>query len=123
MPSLIISEFINAFSKLDFNMKSKENPGKYKNYKRDYRDTEEYNKLLNVINSTVQKIMKYCCKINDDFINISLKDIFSNKNKFDYNDKYFIEMAKSNNLKIVTNDSDFIVPKNVYVITANNRLI
>lgn len=117
--SLVISEFFNTYCRIDFKIKKQENPGKYRVYKSDFRNTEEFNNLAEDICDIINnKIFKYSQRIGDDFNNIDMNKILIADNNFDFNDKYFAQLCEENNIKIITNDKDFLrVSNNVEVIT------
>ena len=51
--------------------------------------------------------MKFCEKSSDNFNAINLNDVFTHLQSIDFNDSYYIELAKLDNWKIVTDDKDF----------------
>lgn len=52
--------------------------------------------------------MKSCEKSGDNFNAIELSSIFLHLPEMDFNDSYYIELAKLNKWKIVTDDHDFV---------------
>jgi predicted nucleic acid-binding protein len=47
-----------------------------------------------------------------------------NPDNYDFNDRYYQELAEIKNLKIVTNDADFAVCSlRIPIITANQKLL
>jgi Predicted nucleic acid-binding protein, contains PIN domain len=115
--ALLISEFINTYSRLEFNIK-KISDG-LSDYKRDFRANAHYKPLLdNIILLTERKILKDSIKVKDDFHDFEESKFFDNPNTFDFNDEYFCYIAEKLNFKIVTNDKDFHSTKyNVEIIT------
>jgi len=51
--------------------------------------------------------MRFCEKSPDNFNAINLKDVFTHLQKIDFNDSYYIELAKLGKWKIVSDDKDF----------------
>lgn len=118
--SLILSEFVNTCVRLEFNDLRRKNPEKYKDFKKDFRITEEYKKLMTDIKLIVGKILKISKRMDDEFVSIDLEKVFTDMNKADFNDKYYQELLRDKNIKVVTNDYDFVkTSKNIVVITAN----
>lgn len=117
--SMIISEFFNSYSKIEFSEKATNFPEKYKNYKADFRNTEEFTELSsNIIELIQKKILKFSSKIDDNFQDINLDEVFGNKENFDFNDSYFLKLCEKNDFSIVTNDKDFLdYSTNVNIIT------
>ena len=116
--SMIISEFFNTYTRIEFNKKKSENPKIYKNYKSDFRNTVEYIELSDgIIEIIKSKILKKAIKINDSFNKIDIDNILKSGSNFDFNDNYFLEICKKNKFKIVTHDKDFL-NSDVEIITA-----
>lgn len=114
VPAFVISEFINVCLKFEFALRQDENPNIYKNYKKDFRGKPEYEEALNKIKLILKEnILNNSIIVNDEFNKINLEEIFKNKD-FDFNDLILLEIAKMNNCKILTNDSDFKKYINTY---------
>ena len=118
--SLVISEIFNTYCRIDFQIKKKENPTKYRVYKSDFRNTEEFNTLTEDICDIINnKIFKYAQKIDDNFNNLDMSKILIADKNFDFNDKYFSQLCEDNNMKIITNDKDFLKLSNKVEIVTN----
>lgn len=127
MPSIEVSEFINTYSRLEYNRYLRENNLKSKDFKfkQDYRGTKDYKELIvelkNLVNNQIFSVFK---KLNDEFGDIDIVDIYHNPEIFDFNDRYYCKLAEKYELKIVTNDADFSVSgKGIHIITANTQLL
>ncbi|MCV9387427.1 PIN domain-containing protein [Reichenbachiella ulvae] len=105
--SLIFSEFSNAYLRLDFNLWKESTSVPSPNYKRDYQATQDYVDTANEIKNHINSINQVSSKINDQFDQLNSNKIFQRLDQIDFNDSYYIELAESNNLKIVTDDRDF----------------
>ena len=117
--TMILSEFFNVYTRLDFKLRKIENPDIYKDYKNDFRNTDVFDSLskeiCEIINS---KILKYSIKLNDNFNTIDINSILSSDKNFDFNDKYFAKLCEDNDIKILTNDKDFLnLNNNIDIIT------
>lgn len=94
--SLILSEFYNTLLRREFKNQH------CKNYKESFRATQEITEeAMNIIENS---IMCKVHKLDDSFVDIDLNDI---KPEYDFNDYYLVKLCQKNNIKIVTNDSDF----------------
>lgn len=123
--SLVLSEIFNAWIKLDFNIFRNRNPTKDINYKKDYRCKEDYKDSVSKIKTEVTKILNITKRIDDRFKDIPVVALFKETGTFDFNDNYYFAMAKLENFKIVTNDSDFVSSTEnlVPILTANNKML
>lgn len=125
LPSLILSEFINRYIRLDFNIKNKINPTKFSDFKKDYRPSSEFLDTIKVVQATIrQQIIKITKNISDDFSSYDLTYIINNVDQLDYNDLCIEEIASISNYKVVTDDKDFkITSKSIEVLTSNPKLL
>ncbi|WP_195757826.1 PIN domain-containing protein [Bacillus subtilis] len=104
--ALLISEFVNTYSRLEFNLK-KHKDG-LKDFKRDFRSNPKYKPLFNNINLvTERKILSNTVKIQDHFNVFKEQDFFSKPGTYDFNDEYYCYIAEKLEFKIVTHDKDF----------------
>ncbi|WP_270599525.1 type II toxin-antitoxin system VapC family toxin [Clostridium baratii] len=118
--SLTLSEFFNTYSRIEFEYKKKQTGQKNLKYKREFRNTTDFNvmveEIIEIINN---KILKYSTRINDEFNRIDLNNILISDDSFDFNDKYFAELCEANNIKVLTNDKDFLkISNKIEVITS-----
>lgn len=106
--SLVISEFINRWLRMDFE-KNFQDDERTKEFKKDYRVSDTYKKTINLILKTIKKIYKnYNIKnIDDSYVNFNILDKYKNI-YIDFNDLILIHIAERNNLKILTDDKDLI---------------
>lgn len=123
--SLVLSEFFNAYTRLEFNMLKREDSASYRDFKRDFRGTEKYKKLVTEIKTTIRtKILKISERISDKFADIDLDKILENIEEADFNDNYHKVLLPGEDIKIVTDDYDFVkVDESISVITANLKLL
>ena len=104
--SLVISEFVNASLRLDFNLWQKEE-GRSFEFKKDYVGIDRYNETVSEINGALNKIFRITEKVPDDFNAISIENIQNHLENIDFNDSYYIEQALMKDWIIVTDDRDF----------------
>jgi predicted nucleic acid-binding protein len=110
--SLILSEFANRYLRMDFEQ-WKNTSGKFSaDFKINYVGSSQYLKTADELNIQINKIMRLCEKSSDNFNAINLNDVFTHLRSIDFNDSYYIELAKLGNWKIVTDDRDFTGYKN-----------
>ena len=99
--SIILSEFYNTYNRLDFNIwKTPET----KNYKKDYRPTQQFKDTSQNIVMTIEtRILGIAKRVDDGFVDIDIEQISTKCGKLDFNDSYYVELAKRNGFKIPTN--------------------
>ena len=101
--SLIISEFINRWLRMDFQKTN------FTDFKTEYRSGDRYKKT---IKSILRELKKFYLnwnvqKLNDNFPNIDIISKYENFPESDFNDIIIAENAITNNCKILTQDNDF----------------
>ncbi|MDO9580527.1 MAG: PIN domain-containing protein [Bacteroidales bacterium] len=106
--SLVLSEFANRYLRMDFDRWKGEINNRTANFKKNYIGTQRYNDTIEEIKRNINQIMMFCDKSSDNFNAIELNSIFQHLSEIDFNDSYYIELAKLGNWKIVTDDKDFI---------------
>lgn len=105
--SLVVSEFINRLLRLDFAQIKDEN---IKDFKRDYRQTQNY---INTLKFAITELNKFCETFNvrhirDDFDKMNIMELYAKyEYSFDFNDLIIAENVRSNKLKLLTDDKDF----------------
>jgi hypothetical protein len=120
--SLVLSEFANRYLRMDFERWKFENNNPTAKFKRDFVGTPRYNTTVEEIKRNINQIMRVCNKTHDNFNSIEIKSIFQHLPVIDFNDGYYIELAKLGNWKIVTDDKDFIKSSghSLEIITSHN---
>lgn len=120
--SIQISEFINRCIRFRFAMYSK---GKDLDFKRDYRDTEDYhNHMDGILNIIKTDIIPNFAFIDDGFSTMNYENIFKYGFSYDFNDALIAEIAKQNDAYLITDDKDFINHgKDLKLVTANKGML
>ena len=124
--ALVLSEIFNSWLRLEFNILKEKYPSKYVDFKKDFRNTQEYKNLVSTIKTAVMsQIMKIAKRIDDKFSSISLDKLFEKIENSDFNDNYLLTMANLEGFKIVTNDSDFAFSREmpIPILTANTKML
>ena len=119
---LILSEFSNRNLRMDFDL-WKDETGQYgADFKKDYVGTGRYMETVEEIKLSINKIMQLCEKTPDNFNAIEIEDVLSHFSHIDFNDSYYLEMAKLAKWKIVTDDNDFskYLNHNIEIVTLLN---
>ena len=123
--SLVLSEVINRWLRLDFGIYRKLHKKKNMDFKGDYRPTVKCKGLSQNIAAIIEtKLFQIAGRINDNFSGIDSSDILNNLADNDFNDLYYSKLANTNKLVIVTDDADFgSIPLPVTILTGNPKLL
>ncbi|HOU99102.1 MAG TPA: type II toxin-antitoxin system VapC family toxin [Bacteroidales bacterium] len=118
--SMVLSEFSNYWLQTEFKKWKKDKQANV-DYKRDFIKTHEFQKSVNDLKIALGNILKTSEKANDDFNAVSIENIFGEFGKCDFNDSYYIELARLRGWKVVTEDADFFKNNNlnIEIITDN----
>lgn len=122
LSSIQVSEFINRCIRFRFSVFS---DGKKLDFKRDYRETEDYcshmEGILDIINSDIIPNFSF---IDDGFSDMDYENIFKYGFSYDFNDALISEIAKRKDAYLITHDSDFLnYGSDLKLITANKGLL
>ncbi len=118
---LILSEFINAFSRAEFNQL---NPIiKPQNYK-DFRNSAQFKPYAQEISINARKIIKICRRCDSVFEYMDLPSLLAQyeEGESDFNDQILVEICKSKDLTLITHDADFKA-ESINILTANKKLL
>lgn len=123
--SMILSEFINRFLRLEFNIANSKSVIVYKDFKRDFRPSPLYKATALAVQSILkQNILKIVKPIEDRFSSINIQKLIESIDLIEFNDEYISELSSLGQIKIITDDSDFSLSKsNSQIITANKKLL
>lgn len=122
--SIQLSEFINRCIRFQFQL-YKEEHSEVEDFKRDYRETNDYMESMNSILEIVENdIVPHFQFVSDKFEEIDKESIFKYGFSYDFNDALLTEVAKNYAATIVTDDGDFSNYVNaVPIVTGNGRLL
>jgi predicted nucleic acid-binding protein len=114
---MIISEFINTFSRIEFKQQSD-----FTRYK-DFRNSLAYRAIAQDIAYNVRKILRSTLTCDPEMQTIDLPavmDLFE-QGKYDFNDLLFAQICRAKNMVFVTHDKDFS-ELGVEILTSNDKL-
>ncbi len=123
--ALILSEFINRYLRLEFNLLRTKDPAKYADFKKDFRNTTEGKALVQIVYDIIKRqILTIATPIADQFHQMKMDELLTGTEGVDFNDVCYLHLANLEDLKVVTDDSDFSTsPLNVTFLTGNPRLL
>lgn len=107
----VLSEFINRYLRIAYEI-YKENNNKKDDfqYKRDYKQTDDFKETARLIFSTIKnKILVRVSVINPEYANNDIDELISGLNErlIDFNDLHIERLCKHNNFYLLTDDGDF----------------
>lgn len=115
------SELINVIHHQEYNDVKRK--GEFRGSFKDFRDSEGFSEAMKTAKMLSGKITKQTNLQTGMFNSDEMKKMVSNCDKADFNDIYFIELAKKENLHIITHDFDFKAASSFTnsIITANQK--
>ena len=116
---LVVSEFINRYAKLKYNVDAPPNV-KFK----DFRNSSDFKPVAKNIAADVKRVLKHCKQIGSGFKALNMDDLLNDyaTGNFDFNDQVITEICKNNGFTLITNDSDFKT-QDIPILTANSNLL
>lgn len=120
--ALVLSEFCNAWLRFEFNnWKKKPENLDQTDYKKHFVPSKTYKDVIEEIKQTLPQILKITERSSDNFNAVNLDAIYAELEYCDFNDSYYLELARMNQWKIVTDDADLFKNNqlNVEILTAN----
>lgn len=122
--SIQISEFINRCIRFQFGLwKGTQNENV--DFKKDYRETEDYRTSMNAILDIVKlDITPHSTYISDNFNHMDPTNLYQYGFSYDFNDSLLAEIARLNNAILVTDDRDFAnYSSHIPIVTGNKTLL
>lgn len=115
---MIISEFINAFSRIEFKQQTE-----FTRFK-EFRNSLAFRAIAQEIAYNVRKILKSTLACDPELQAIDLPEVMDlfEQGKYDFNDLLFAQICRAKNMIFVTHDKDFS-ELGVEILTANERLV
>lgn len=122
--SFALSEYFNRVLRFYFRNWESKRENKGKDFKRDFRSSQECRDCIAALKEEIDQITKICKFIDDSFASYKKDDYFPYFEEFDFNDSLFAHVSLANNCVLVTDDRDFNAPvfKNLNVLTANDTM-
>ncbi len=127
LPAIQISEFVNRCIRLQYDLYlQNENIDKNAcDFKRDYRDTEDYQTSMDAILEIIDNdIFPNFTLVSDQFDSINKDKILLRGFSYDFNDALLVQIAEKYNAAIITNDADFgNYSTKQTIISTNSKLL
>lgn len=119
--ALVLSEFINRYARLTYNLSKK--TGSALEFK-EYRNSTEFKPVAGEIEAAVRRITRHCQRTETGFSTCDLDRLLTEfgQGNSDFNDQLMLELCKTNGWKLVTHDGDF-KDCGLTLLTANRKLL
>jgi hypothetical protein len=121
--SLVLSEFFNAYMKLEFKLWKNRDPNN-KEY-REFKKTQTYRETASLASHAIKYgILHFSERVDDEFSGIDIEELFLQIENSDFNDNYYLEFVLMEKMIFVTNDGNLPSQKvKSPIITGNPRLL
>lgn len=118
---LVLSEFVNRYSRLEFGIWTRSS-GIYE-FKQ-YRKHPDFGPVAAAIAAALRSIIKQARPIDTGIESMDMNSFLNDyeAKRPDFNDQIIVELCRRNGLKLLTHDGDF-KDSGIPVITANKRLL
>ncbi len=121
---LVVSEFINSYARIQFNIQSRlkeEKKQYFKNFKK-FRQSEEFKPIAKAIADDTKRLLKHCTRIESGFETLNIEAIVDeySDGKSDFNDQVIAAICKKEELKLVTDDGDF-ADAGIFILTLTGK--
>ncbi len=116
---LIVSEFINTYARLKWNVMG--NP--HGNFKK-FRNSPDFKQIAQDIAADVRRVLNHCSRVESGFKTLDINELIAEyaDGNSDFNDQVIAALCQSKGLKLITDDGDFH-GKGIPIVTANRRLL
>ncbi|RKU08003.1 PIN domain-containing protein [Candidatus Poribacteria bacterium] len=116
---LVVSEFINAYARLEWQFVAR-----HFNSFKNFRSSSYFKPVAEDIAADVELVLSYCSKTESGFTALPMDDLLADyiSGDFDFNDQVITELCKNNGFTFITNDSDFKTQE-IPILTANSNLL
>lgn len=118
---LVLSEFINRYSRIEHNIvKDSHGPKEFKRF----RKSPEFKTVAEDIVTASRQILKHCKRTGSGFESVDINAILTDYKERcpDFNDQMLVEICKTKGLKLVTHDGDF-KHCGLILLTANKNIL
>ena len=118
--SLILSEYLNRYCRIEWSALHKTTYSDFKNFRR----SSDYSSVGSQASAFASDILKYCFPCDDGFASADVKKILQcfESGEADFNDGIIVDSCRRQGWKLLTHDGDF-VHGGIEVLTENQKLI
>lgn len=116
---LVISEFINTYARIKWNLVRK-GTERFKTF----RNSSDFKPIAKEIANSTKRVMSHCTCTESGFGSLKIGDLLDaySVGNSDFNDQVIATLCKSKKLTLITHDGDF-KDRELSILTANPRLL
>lgn len=116
---LIVSEFINTYARLQWDVMGRPS-GNFK----EFRKSRDFKPIAADIAAAARRVLKHCTCVESEFATLDANQIISEyeTGDSDFNDQVIAALCRKKGLKLVTHDSDFY-DQGISVLTMNPKML
>lgn len=120
---LVLSEFINRYSRLEFSRINKESIGNYKTFKQ-FRNSPHFPAVAKAVASELRRLFKFSIQVNNGFDTLDIQELILDYElaESDINDQIIANLCRYKDFLFVTDDGDF-KDKGLHIATVNQKLL
>lgn len=117
--ALVLSEFINAYARLKWNIAGKP----LQDFKK-FRQSAGFKPIAQDIAADARKVLTHCDRVESGFESVDIMAIVTEfeSGGSDFNDQMLAAICKQHGFKFLTDDADF-GGQGIPILTANKRLL
>jgi predicted nucleic acid-binding protein len=116
--ALIVSEFINAYARLEWRLLAPAIEFKK------FRKSKEFKPVAEAIAADVKRVLRHCTRVENGFESLAVDALLDEyaAGDSDFNDQILTTLCNKKSLTMVTDDGDF-KGRGIPVVTANKQLL
>jgi predicted nucleic acid-binding protein len=116
---LIVSEFINAYARIKWQLVAPHvTPFKV------FRKSEEFKAIAQDIAADVRRVLSHRPRVENGFETLKIEGLMTEyaAGEYGFNDQILVELCQRKGFKLVTDDGDF-AGQEISIVKANKRLL
>lgn len=117
---MVLSEYLNQYSRIEWNGNYKNKYPKFKHFRR----SVDFQNMVSDAEAFARKILQFCKihSLSPDALDINQALTGFASGQLDFNDALILDVCRKQNLKLMTNDADFLTG-GIEVLTTNPQLL
>ncbi len=115
---LVVSEFINTYTRLKWRLSTDDTDFKK------FRNSPDFKTVAREVADSIKRVLNHCSRIESGFETLDVDGLINEyaKGGVDFNDQVIRDLCRGRGLKLITDDRDFD-GQGISLLTANRRLL